>query len=128
MEQMVENKMGTAPVLKLIASMSLPAMFSMLIQALYNVVDSYFVSILSENALTAVSLVFPIQNFLIAVAVGTGVGINSLVSRRLGEGKRDEGRQCGDTWDIPWLDKLDFLCGFGILFFKDVLLCVYRYR
>ena len=63
MEQRVENKMGTEPVLKLIATMSLPAMFSMLVQALYNVVDSYFVSQISENALTAVSLAFPVQNF-----------------------------------------------------------------
>ena len=90
MEQRVENKMGTEPVLKLIATMSLPAMFSMLVQALYNVVDSYFVSQISENALTAVSLAFPVQNFLIAVGVGTGVGINSLVSRRLGEQRKDE--------------------------------------
>lgn len=80
-----ENKMGTAPVLPLILSMSFPAMLSMLVQALYNVVDSYFVSQLSENALTAVSLAFPMQNLLIAIAVGTGVGINSLVARRLGE-------------------------------------------
>ena len=89
-KQFEQNKMGTAPMFPLILSMSLPAMFSMLVQALYNVVDSYFVAKLSENALTAVSLVFPIQNLLIAVAVGTGVGINSLISRRLGEGHREE--------------------------------------
>lgn len=80
-----ENKMGTAPVFPLILSMSFPAMLSMLVQALYNVVDSYFVAQISENALTAVSLAFPIQNLLIAIVVGTGVGINSLVARRLGE-------------------------------------------
>lgn len=84
------NKMGTAPMLPLIISMSLPAMFSMLVQALYNIVDSYFVAKISENALTAVSLVFPVQNLLIALGVGTAVGINSLVARRLGEGKREE--------------------------------------
>lgn len=83
-----QNKMGTAPVFPLILSMSLPAMFSMLVQALYNVVDSYFVAKISENALTAVSLAFPIQNLLIAVGVGTAVGINSLISRRLGENRR----------------------------------------
>ena len=77
--------MGTRPILPLILAMSLPAMMSMLVQALYNVVDSYFVAQVSESALTAVSLVFPIQNLLIAVAVGTGVGLNSLISRRLGE-------------------------------------------
>ena len=89
-EQIQQNKMGTSPMLGLILSMSLPAMFSMLVQALYNIVDSYFVAKVSENALTAVSLVFPIQNLLIAVGVGTAVGINSLISRRLGEGRRDE--------------------------------------
>ena len=68
MEQVQENKMGTAPVLRLIIAMSLPAMFSMLIQALYNIVDSYFVAQISESALTAVSLAFPIQTLMIAVA------------------------------------------------------------
>ena len=85
MEHTHENKMGTAPVLKLVLTMSLPAMFSMLVQALYNIVDSIFVSRLGVNALAAVSLAFPIQTLLIAVAVGTGVGVNSLISRRLGE-------------------------------------------
>ena len=85
-----ENKMGTMPVFKLIVSMSLPAMLSMMVQALYNVVDSFFVAKISENALTAVSLAFPIQTLLIAVGVGTAVGINSLVSRRLGEKRQDE--------------------------------------
>jgi putative MATE family efflux protein len=90
MEQVTENKMGTQPVGKLIAAMSLPAMFSMLIQALYNIVDSFFVAKINQNALTAVSYAFPIQMLLIAVAVGTGIGLNSLVSRRLGEGRREE--------------------------------------
>ena len=89
MEQAKENKMGTAPIFRLIVSMSLPAMFSMLIQSLYNVVDSMFVAQIGEDALTAVSLAFPVQTLLIAVAVGTGVGINSLVARRLGEGNRE---------------------------------------
>ena len=89
MEQVKENKMGTAPILKLIVTMSLPAMFSMLVQALYNVVDSIFVSNYDPDALTAVSLAFPIQILIISVGVGTGVGINSLVSRRLGEGKKE---------------------------------------
>ena len=71
--------------LGLIMSMSLPAMYSMLIQALYNIVDSYFVSKISEDAMTGVSLAFPLQMLLISVAVGTSIGINSLVSRRLGE-------------------------------------------
>ena len=79
-----ENKMGVMPVGKLLISMSLPIMISMLVQALYNVVDSMFVAQINENALTAVSLAFPIQNLMIAVSTGTGVGINALLSRSLG--------------------------------------------
>ena len=80
-----ENKMGTMPVGKLIFNMSLPMMVSMLVQALYNIVDSIFVAKLSENALTAVSLAFPLQTLLIAVGAGTGVGMNALLSKSLGE-------------------------------------------
>lgn len=80
-----ENKMGVMPVNKLLLNMSLPMMVSMLVQALYNIVDSIFVAKLSENALTAVSLAFPIQTLLIALGTGTGVGINSLLSKQLGE-------------------------------------------
>ncbi len=85
MEQTKENKMGTMPVNKLLISMSLPMMVSMLVQALYNVVDSVFVSRINENALTAVSLAFPIQTLMIAVAGGTCVGINAVLSKALGE-------------------------------------------
>ncbi|WP_418748012.1 MATE family efflux transporter [Frisingicoccus sp.] len=80
-----ENKMGTMPVNRLLVTMSIPMIISMLVQALYNVVDSVFVSRINENALTAVSMAFPIQNLMIAVAVGTGVGTNALLSRSLGE-------------------------------------------
>lgn len=80
-----ENKMGTKPVFGLIVSMSLPMMASMLVQALYNVVDTYFVSMLSNDALTAVSDAFAAQNLMIGIATGTGVGINALLSRSLGE-------------------------------------------
>ena len=79
-----ENVMGTMPIPKLLITMSAPMMFSMLIQALYNVVDSMFVSNISEAALTAVSLAYPVQNLIIALATGTGVGINALLSRNLG--------------------------------------------
>ena len=77
--------MGVMPVNRLLISMSVPMMLAMLVQALYNVVDSVFVSQLSEDALNAVSLAFPIQNIMIALAVGTGVGVNALLSKSLGE-------------------------------------------
>ena len=84
-----ENKMGVMPVNKLLLNMSIPMMISMLVQALYNVVDSYFVAQISEDALNAVSLAFPVQNLMIAVAVGTGVGINALLSKSLGEQRQN---------------------------------------
>ena len=80
-----ENKMGIVPVNKLLISMSLPMMISMLVQALYNIVDSIFVAQVDEYAVRAVSLSFPIQSLMIAIAVGTAVGINALLSRSLGE-------------------------------------------
>jgi len=80
-----ENKMGVMPVGKLLFSMSLPMMLSMLVQALYNVVDSYFVAKISQDALNAVGMAFPVQNLMISVSVGTGVGVNALLSRSLGE-------------------------------------------
>lgn len=79
-----QNKMGTQKMVPLIFSMALPAMISMLINALYNIVDSIFVAKYSQDALTAVSLVFPLQQLVIAIAVGTAVGVNSLIARRLG--------------------------------------------
>lgn len=80
-----ENKMGVMPVNKLLLTMSLPMMVSMLVQALYNIVDSIFVAQISENALTAVSLAFPIQSLIIAVSAGIGVGVNAALSKSLGE-------------------------------------------
>ena len=85
-----ENKMGYMPIGKLLISMSLPMMISMFVQSLYNIVDSIFVARISENALTAVSIAFPIQNLMFSVALGTAVGINSLLSRRLGEKNFEE--------------------------------------
>ena len=81
----IPNKMGTMPIGKLLFSMALPIAISMLVQALYNVIDSIFVAKLGEDALTAVSLAFPVQNVIIAIAVGTGVGVNSLLSKSLGQ-------------------------------------------
>ena len=82
---MEQNKMGTARMGPLIFSMALPAMISMLINAMYNIVDSIFVAQYSQSALAAVSLVFPLQTLVVAIGVGTGVGVNSLIARRLGE-------------------------------------------
>ncbi len=84
-ETMKENKMGVMPVKKLIVNMSVPMMISMLVQALYNIVDSIFVAQISENALAAVTFAFPLQNLMIAAGCGTGVGMNALLSRSLGE-------------------------------------------
>ena len=90
MTQSRENKMGTMPIPKLLLSMSFPMMISMLVQALYNIVDSIFVAQISEEALTAISLSFPIQSLMIAVAVGTGVGINALLAKSLGQKNYEE--------------------------------------
>ena len=96
-EELRENKMGTMPVRRLVLSMSLPMMIAMLVQALYNVVDSYFVAKLSENALTAVGMVFPFQNLMIAVGVGTGVGVNAFLSRSLGEKNYDAANRAAEN-------------------------------
>ena len=82
---MKENKMGVMPVNKLIINMSLPMIISMLVQALYNIVDSVFVAMVNQESLTAVSLSFPAQNLMIGFATGTAVGVNALISRALGE-------------------------------------------
>lgn len=84
-EVRAENKMGTMPVRKLLISMAVPMMISMLVQSLYNIVDSMFVAKLSQDALTAVSLAFSMQNLMMAIAIGTGVGVNALLSKSLGE-------------------------------------------
>lgn len=84
-QPVAENKMGVMPVNKLLISMSVPMMLSMLVQALYNIVDSIFVARISEDALTAVSLAFPMQTLMVALAGGTGVGVNALLSKSLGE-------------------------------------------
>jgi len=88
--QQKQNKMGVMPIPKLLLSMAIPLMLSLLVQSLYNIVDSIYVSRISEQALTATSLAFPVQMLMIALGVGTAVGINALLSRLLGQKKHDE--------------------------------------
>lgn len=97
MQDLRENKMGTMPIGKLVLNMSLPMMISMLVQALYNVVDSVFVSRVSEEALTAVSLCYPVQNLMIGMATGTGVGVNALLSRALGAGDHERANKVAEN-------------------------------
>lgn len=111
-----ENKMGTMPVNKLLVNISLPMVISMLVQALYNIVDSIFVAQIDEYALTAVSLVFPVQNFMIAVAAGTGVGVNALLSKRLGEKKFEEANKTANTAVFLALCNYLFFLVIGVLF------------
>ncbi len=92
-----ENKMGVMPIAPLLAGMAVPMMISMLVQALYNIVDSVFVARISQDALNAVSLAFPLQNLMIAVGGGTAVGMNALLSRSLGEKKQDQADQAANT-------------------------------
>ena len=97
MQNTKENKMGVQNVNSLLLSMAIPMMISMLVQALYNIVDTMFVSKLGQDALTALSLAFPIQNLLIAVSVGTGVGVNALLSRSLGEKNFDRANRVAEN-------------------------------
>ena len=96
MENAAENKMGVMPIGKLVLNMSVPLMISMLVQALYNVVDSVFVSMVSEEALSAVSFSFPAQNLMIGLATGTAVGVNALLSRALGAGDRERANRVAE--------------------------------
>lgn len=97
MKEKKENRMGVMPVGKLLFSMSTPMVISFLVQSLYNIVDSIFVARYSSDALAAVSLAYPIQIFMIAVSVGTGVGINALLSRTLGEGNKEKAKKTADS-------------------------------
>ena len=98
---MKDNKLGIMPISKLIWNMSLPIIVSMLVQALYNIVDSVFVSQVSEQAPTAVTLAFPAQNLMIGLATGTAVGVNALLGRALGAGGRQAGRSGGHQRHFP---------------------------
>ena len=111
-----ENKMGVQPVGRLLAGMAIPMMISMLVQALYNVVDSVFVSRLSENALTAVSLAFPLQNLMIAVCAGTAVGMNALLSRSLGAKEQEKADLAANTGIFLALCSFVVFCALGLFF------------
>ena len=111
-----ENKMGYMPIGRLILSMSLPMMLSMLMQALYNVVDSIYVARVSEDCLSALSLAFPAQNIMIGLGTGTGVGVSTLISRGLGAGDtKRAGRVAGTAIFLSiccWL----LIAGLGLAF------------
>jgi len=117
--QSKENKMGIMPIKRLLIHMSLPMMISMLVQALYNVVDSIFVARINESALTAVSLAFPVQNLMIAIGVGTGVGMNALLSRTLGEGNFKESNRAANNGIFLGLISYGLFLVFGLLFSRS---------
>lgn len=124
-----ENPMGREPIFPLIIKMSLPAMLSMFIQSLYNIVDSFFVSKISEQALRATSLSFPVQILIIALAVGTGVGVNSFVARSLGANRKEDANSAVAhglvlallSWTLLIVFRLFFLKDFFTLFTNDPL-------
>lgn len=116
LSELSQNKMGVKPMLPLLLSMSLPAMFSMMIQALYNVVDSIFVATYSPLALTAVSLAYPMQMISISFAVGTAVGVNSLIARRLGAKNFKEANDAATTGIVLGVINWVFFLIVGLLF------------
>jgi len=128
-----ENKMGTMPVNKLLITTSLPIMASMLMQALYNIVDSMYVAALGDDALTAVSLAMPLQTLMIAIAVGTGIGMNALLSRRLGQKRFGEANDAAEhgmflsvlNWIVFALFGLFFAKPFFRLFTDDPVIAAY---
>ena len=117
-ENIRENKMGTKNINSLLLSMAIPMMISMLVQALYNIVDTMFVSRLGQDALTALSLAFPVQNFLIAVGVGTGVGVNALLSRSLGEKNTERANRTAENGIFLFIISSIVVMLFGIFCVK----------
>ncbi len=119
----IENKMGTMSIRRLLFTISMPMIISMIVQALYNVVDSIFVARLGEEALTALSLAFPIQNLMIAAAVGTGVGFNALISKSLGEQNMEKGHKVAQHGQfLTFINALIFVAiglGFSRFFFES---------
>ena len=113
---MKENKMGTKNIKSLVIGMSLPMIASMLVQALYNVVDSYFVSKIGEDAFAAVSLAYPIQYLMSGLAVGTAVGINALLSRSLGEKNFEQANQSAENGLLLGIFHYSLFLIFGLFF------------
>ncbi len=113
--ELSENKMGVMKINKLIIDMSLPLMISMLVQAMYNIVDSFFVAKISEDALTAVSLAFPVQQVMIALGTGTGVGVNAVLSKSLGEKKFERANQVARTYVVLSFFLFLAVCIFGFV-------------
>ena len=107
------NKLGKMPVLKLMAVMSIPAMFSMLVQALYNIVDSVFVGMISDTdtEMLSLNIAFPLQMIFFAIALGIGIGTNSLISRKLGEGPFRSFKSC-PNWFV--LRRMCYTCCYCI--------------
>ena len=123
MEQVrTENKMGTMPIGKLLANMAIPMMVSMLVQAFYNVVDSVYVSQLNENALSAISLAFPLQNLMIAFGSGTAVGTNALLSRALGAKRHDLVDRAANTSIFLMFCNFAVFCVLGLTLLKPFFL------
>lgn len=112
---MQENKMGVMHPGKLLLNMALPLAISMLVQALYNVVDTVYISRISESAVTALSLAFPVQNLMIGFATGIGVGMNSLFSRALGEGNQEKANRCAGNGILLMLAAVVLFMAFGFL-------------
>ncbi|MFQ6992735.1 MAG: MATE family efflux transporter [Lachnospiraceae bacterium] len=115
-----QNKLATMPIRPLLYTMAVPLMLSLLVQSLYNIVDSMFVARLSEDALTAASLVYSIQFLMIAVSVGTAVGLNALLSRKIGQQKTDEACRAATTGLFLTLFT-SFLFSIAGIFFSDVI-------
>ena len=112
---LAENKMGVMPVPKLLMNMALPMIISMLVQALYNIVDSIYVSQVSESAVTALSLAFPVQNLQVGFAVGLGVGVNSLLSKSLGQKNQEAADRAAGNGIFLMLIAVAFFVLFGLL-------------
>ena len=116
-----ENKMGTLPVSRLVITMSIPAAVSMLVGALYNIVESVFVARISEDALAAITLVFPVQMFMVSIGVGSGVGLSSLISRRLGERLKGEADRASSHGFIVALGNWVIFAVFGLFFARPFI-------